>query len=95
MRFTLGITTKYIDHHPTASMTNNPLTGISFEQITALSKVCNVNENECPWTQECCFLPSGYNLRAFCHSPRLNRGMNPTIEHKYQLLESLVSTWPR
>jgi hypothetical protein len=31
MRFTLGITTKYIDRHPTASMTNSPLTGISSE----------------------------------------------------------------
>jgi hypothetical protein len=27
MRFTLGITTKYIDYNPTASMTNNPLVG--------------------------------------------------------------------
>jgi hypothetical protein len=53
MRFTLGITTKYIDRHPTASMTNNPLVGnhprtprvLSCEQqITALSKVCNVNK---------------------------------------------------
>jgi hypothetical protein len=53
MRFTLGITTKYIDNHPTASMTNNPPTGyrpntprvLSCEQqITALSKVCNVNK---------------------------------------------------
>jgi hypothetical protein len=31
MRFTLGITAKYIDHHPNASMTNNQLAGISFE----------------------------------------------------------------
>jgi hypothetical protein len=31
MRFTLGITTKYIDCHPIASMTNNPPTGISSE----------------------------------------------------------------
>jgi hypothetical protein len=53
MRFTLGITTKYIDRHPTASVTNNPLVGnhsrtprvLSCEQqITALSKVCNVNK---------------------------------------------------
>jgi hypothetical protein len=53
MRFTLGITTKYIDHHPTASMTNNPLTGnhprtpkvLSCEQqIITLSKVCTVNK---------------------------------------------------
>jgi hypothetical protein len=53
MRFTLGITTKYIDRNPTASMSNNPLAGnhprtprvLSCEQqITALSKVCNVNK---------------------------------------------------
>jgi hypothetical protein len=53
MRFTLGITTKYIDRHPTASMTNNPFMGISYEHPssiklrtteTALSKVCNVNK---------------------------------------------------
>jgi hypothetical protein len=52
MRFTLGITTKYIDHNPTASITNNPPFGcrpsnhrvLSCEQrITALSKVRNVN----------------------------------------------------
>jgi hypothetical protein len=53
MRFTLGITTKYIDHNPTASMTNNPLSEcrpskhwvLSCEQwITALSKVRKVNK---------------------------------------------------
>jgi hypothetical protein len=53
MRFTLRITKKYIDRHPTASMTNNPLAGnhprtprvLSCEQqIIALSKVCNVNK---------------------------------------------------
>jgi hypothetical protein len=27
MRLTLGIITKYIDRHPTVSMTNNPLMG--------------------------------------------------------------------
>jgi hypothetical protein len=31
MRLTLGITTKYIDHNPTASLTKNPLAGISSE----------------------------------------------------------------
>jgi hypothetical protein len=31
MRLTLGITTKYIDRNPTASMTNNLLAGISSE----------------------------------------------------------------
>jgi hypothetical protein len=53
MRFTLGITTKYIDRNPTASMTNNP----PFEcrpskhwvlcceqRKTALSKVYKVNK---------------------------------------------------
>jgi hypothetical protein len=52
MRFTLGITTKYIDRNPTASMTNNPPSEchpsnhrvLNCEQrIIALSKVCNVN----------------------------------------------------
>jgi hypothetical protein len=52
MRFTLGITTKYIDRNPTVSMTNNPLSRchpstrcvLSCEQqITSLSKVRNVN----------------------------------------------------
>jgi hypothetical protein len=52
MRFTLGITTKYIDRNPNASMTNNPPSGchpsnhrvLSCEQqIIALCKVHNVN----------------------------------------------------
>jgi hypothetical protein len=52
MRFTLGIMIKYIDRNPTASMTNNPLSGcrssnhrvLSCEQqIITLSKVRNVN----------------------------------------------------
>jgi hypothetical protein len=53
MRFTLGIMTKYIDHNPTASMTNNPPSEcrpskhwvLSCEQrITELSKVRKVNK---------------------------------------------------
>jgi hypothetical protein len=52
MRFTMGITTKYIDRNPTASMTNNPSSRchpsnhwvISCkQQIIALSKVRKVN----------------------------------------------------
>jgi hypothetical protein len=52
MRFTLGITTKYIDRNPTASMTNNPPSAYRpsnhqvlscKQQIIALSKVHNVN----------------------------------------------------
>jgi hypothetical protein len=52
MRFTMGITTYYIDRNPTASMTNNPPSGcrqsnhwvLSCKQhIIALSKVCNIN----------------------------------------------------
>jgi hypothetical protein len=53
MRFTLGITTKYIDCNPTASMTNNPSFEyrpskywvLSYEQrIIALSKVRKINK---------------------------------------------------
>jgi hypothetical protein len=53
MRFTLGITTKYIDCNPTASMAKNPLVGnrprtpgvlSCKQQIIALSKVHNVNK---------------------------------------------------
>jgi hypothetical protein len=49
----MGITKKYIDHNPTASMTNNPPSEyrpskhwvLSYEQrITALSKVRKVNK---------------------------------------------------
>jgi hypothetical protein len=71
MRFNLGITTKYIDHHPTISITNNPLTGISSENPSSIklrttdnyikqSVLCK--QNEYPWTQECCFLPSGNSI---------------------------------
>jgi hypothetical protein len=51
MRFTLGITTKYIDHNPTTSMTNNPPSRCHLskhrvlsceQQIIALNKVRNV-----------------------------------------------------
>jgi hypothetical protein len=54
MRFTLGITIKYIDRNPTASMTNDPPSEcrsskhwvLSCEQrITALSKVRKVNKS--------------------------------------------------
>jgi hypothetical protein len=53
MRFTLGITTKYIDRNPTASMTNNPPSEcrpskhwvlICEQRIIALSKVRKVNK---------------------------------------------------
>ena len=52
MRFDLGITTKYINRHPTASMTNNPPSECHpskpwvlscKQQIIALIKVHNVN----------------------------------------------------
>jgi hypothetical protein len=52
MRFTLGITTKYIDRNLTASMTNNPPSGCRpsnhwvlscKQQIITLSKVRNIN----------------------------------------------------
>jgi hypothetical protein len=50
MRFTLGITKRYIDRHPTASMTNNPLVANQSENYTSIklrtidNKVCNVNK---------------------------------------------------
>jgi hypothetical protein len=68
MRFTLGITTKYIDCNPTASMTNKPLSRcrpsthwvLSCEQqITALSKVRNVNNANVLEHKIIIFLPSG------------------------------------
>jgi hypothetical protein len=37
MRFTLGITTRYIDRHPTASMTNNPVVANQSENSQELS----------------------------------------------------------
>jgi hypothetical protein len=52
MRFIVGITIKYIDRNPTASMTNNPPSGCHpsnhwvlscKQQIIALSKVHKVN----------------------------------------------------
>jgi hypothetical protein len=52
MRFTWALQHKYIDHNPTASMTNNPPAGchlsnrwvLSYKQhIIALRKACNVN----------------------------------------------------
>jgi hypothetical protein len=70
MRFTLGITTKYIDRNPTVSMTNNPPSGchpsnhrvLSCEQqIIALSKVRNVNNANVLEHKKCYFLPSGNN----------------------------------
>jgi hypothetical protein len=52
MRFTQGITTKYIDRHPTVSMTNNSPMGISSEHPMSIKlqtidnciKMCNVNK---------------------------------------------------
>jgi hypothetical protein len=67
MRFTLGITTKYIDRNPTASMTNNPPSGcrpsnhrvLSCEQwIIALSKVRSGNITST--TLEVSVTPSDY-----------------------------------
>jgi hypothetical protein len=68
MIFTLGITTRYIDRHPTASMTNNPLVTNQSENSTSIKLRITDNcikqsvqckQSICPWTYECCFLPSG------------------------------------
>jgi hypothetical protein len=66
MRFTLGITTKYIDRSPTASMTNNPPSEcclsnhqvLSCEQwITTLSKVRKVNKASVLRNKNVCNIP--------------------------------------
>jgi hypothetical protein len=36
MRFTLGIITRYIDRHPTVSMTNKPLVANQSENSTSI-----------------------------------------------------------
>jgi hypothetical protein len=36
MIFTMGITTRYIDRHPTSSMTNNPLAGNQSKNPTSI-----------------------------------------------------------
>ena len=43
MRFTLGITTRYIDRHPTASMTNNPLVANQSENSTSIKLLTTDN----------------------------------------------------
>ena len=35
-----------------------------------------------------------HNLRTFCHCPRCQCRHEPTIEHKYSLLELRAKTWP-
>jgi hypothetical protein len=68
MRFPLGITTKYIDRNPTASMTDNPPSKcrlnkhwvLSCEQrITAFNKVRKVNKENLLGQKNVVFLPSG------------------------------------
>jgi hypothetical protein len=83
MRFTLGITTKYINRNQTASMTNNLPSRcrpsnhrvLSCEQwITALSKVRKVNKANVLEHKNVVFslvATTIYNLRGFYHSPRL------------------------
>jgi hypothetical protein len=89
MRFTLGIMTKYIYRNPTASMTNNPLSRchpgthcvLSCEQqITALSKVHNVNNANVLEHKNVIFtLVAIAHLQPqrFLSLPQITRGMNP------------------
>ena len=65
----MGITSKYIDRHPTASMTNNPLWDrypachprvlSCKQQVIAISKVHNVSNVDNMKKSHRCFLPSG------------------------------------
>jgi hypothetical protein len=89
MRFTLGITTKYIDRNLTASMTNNlparchPSNRwvLSCEQqITALNKVHNVNKANVLGQKNVVFsLVATAHLQPyrFLSLPQITRGMNP------------------
>jgi hypothetical protein len=107
MRFTLGITTKYIDRNPIAYMTNNPPSEcrpskhrvLSCEQqIIALSKVLNVKNADVLGHKNAVFsivATTHLQPQRFLSLPQITRGMNPAIEHKYSLLESLASTRPR
>jgi hypothetical protein len=67
MRFTLGITTRYIDRHPTASMSNNPLVANQSENSTSIKlrttdncikQSVSCKQSICPRAYECCFPPS-------------------------------------
>jgi hypothetical protein len=107
MRFTVGITKKYIDRNPTVSITNNPSSKcrpskhwvLSCEQqIIALSKVRNVNNpNVLGHKNDVFSLVATKHLQPerFLSLPQITRGMKTTIEHKYSLLEALASTRPR
>jgi hypothetical protein len=77
-------------------MTNNPpaecrLSNRWVQQIIALSKVCNVNNTNVLEHKIVVF-----SLVATTHvTPPSYQRHEPTIEHKYSLLESLASTRPR
>jgi hypothetical protein len=88
-------------------MTNNPPAGYHpnnhwvlscKQQIITLSKVCNVNNTNILEHKIVVFLPSSNStsttLEVVVTSPGYQR-QEPTIEHKYSLLESLASTQPR
>ena len=102
----MGITTKYIDRHPTASMPKKSTFRLSSEpppvlsckqQTIALSMVRNVINNYIlrhSINVLSLVATAQHNLRTFCHCPRCQCRHEPTIEHKYSLLELQASTWP-
>ena len=102
----MGITTKYIDRHPTASMPKKSTFRLSSEpppvlsckqQTIALNMVCNVINNyilEHSINVLSLVATAQHNLRTFCHCPRCQCRHEPTIEHKYSLLELQASSWP-
>src|SRR5215203_1306875 len=106
VRFNSGITTKYIDRHPTASMPKKSTFRLSSEpppvlsckqQTIALSMVRNVINNYIlghSINVLSLVATAQHNLRTFCHCPRYQCRHEPTIEHKYSLLELRVKTWP-
>ena len=87
----MGMTSKYIDRYPTASMTNNPPRnsypachphGLSCrQQIITISKVHNVSNVNNTRKSHRCFLPSGNStslvLIVSVNPSSDKRGMNP------------------
>ena len=86
----MGITSKYIDHYPTTSMTNNlprdrypachPKVLSCKQQIIAISKVHNVSNVNNTRKSHRCFLPWQQHISSLnrsCHRTQTKRGMKP------------------
>jgi hypothetical protein len=77
-------------------MSSEQLLGIKLQATDyRVKQSVQCKQYKCPWTQDYCFLPSSSStsttLEAVVTPPSYQRH-EPTIEHKYSLLESLAST---